>query len=1003
MLHSKICVLHKLSNLDLIHLKECPLDHGGYFVIRGVERALLMQECPVRNRMIFTIDAGLPVVSVFSSAGKKSSKTVLLFKNDCIFLQLNCFCEDLPIAIVFKAIGIESEKQIVHMVTGNSYHGALLVPSFVLCKKLGIVTTQNALTWLKERKRYRYSANTSDTNETLKLLTGSIFEHVPANRYGASEKVFYLAYMVQKMLQFKYDPSYYHEQVEDMDSYSSKRINLPGELLLNSFDDLFEKMRSDVDQQVVSLLSKKTRRSEVDVSRFVRHETVTYGLEFAIKSGNWKIKGYHTTFVGLTERLNRTSFLSSLGLMTRVNFGKTKLHAASKARGLHPSHWGVLCPCDTPEGESCGLVKNLSLNSHVTLETSEQDVLRLLFILGLRRFNDINSCSVDKFAVVILNGLIVGVQSFAMRSVKYLRTCRRIGLINRFVSISILRKTLVIDCDGGRLCRPLIICDGGAPRLTMSLVESMRKGEISLDELSNTGVLEYLDRNEEKNALVALSHAKGNSLTTHIEIEPFSMTGIVTGMIPYLQHNHSPRNTYQCAMGKQAVGNIAFNQLLRLDQSLHLLCYPQKPLLSTAVAEITGFDKLGCGQNATVCIMSLTGYDIEDAIVVNKSALERGLGSSVLYEKFSTTLKRYPNRTSDKLIELTDHRLKTRPAYKLDCDGLVMPGEVLQCGDVYLCKKVPLNTKKFVNSSHMASKSFYHIVPQFLEKTHQHEKYSVGKVLLTTCETEDILIRILLRRRRVPILGDKLSSRHGQKGTLGELAQQENLPFSERGICADLIMNPHGFPSRMTVGKLIELIGAKAASLSGNFFFGTAFDTFDGSKNIHAFSTNGLVDVGFAYSGKDFVMCGQSGSPKESLVFMGPINYQRLKHMVYDKIYGRSRGPRVELIKQPTEGRSRKGGLRIGEMERDCLISYGCAHLICERLMISSDHCSVNICSYCGVLAAWNPALECNLCPLCKQTNKVTKIRLPHAFKLLLQELEAVNIFPGLRINTNKT
>merc|ERR1719265_926094 len=487
--------------------------------------------------------------------------------------------------------------------------------------------------------------------------------------------------------------------------------------------------------------------------------------------------------------------------------------------------------------------------------------------------------------------------------------------------------------------------------MKLSHLDLLRKGVVDFTALSNAGILEYLDRNEEKNAIISLYYTEKNFITTHLEIEPFSVLGIISGLIPYLEHNHSPRNTYQCAMGKQAAGNLAFNQLLRMDQTLHLLCYPQKPLLNTTITKLLAFDKLGGGQNAIVSVMSFSGYDIEDAIVINKSAIERGFGSSILYEKFVTMLKRYPNRTSDKLLMPTASCQKTRSFRQLDYDGLVLPGSVLHHGDLYIYKQVPINTKETINNSHIFSESFYNTVPLFLEKNHQYEKYAVEKVLLTTSQSENILIKILIRRKRSPVLGDKLSSRHGQKGTLGKIISQENLPFSERGIYADLIMNPHGFPSRMTVGKIIELIEAKAAAISGILSYEAAFTTFEGSKNVKKSAGSELVKTGFCHRGKEFMTCGLSGEPQEALVFMGPIYYQRLKHMVFDKIYGRSRGPRLALIRQPTEGRSRKGGLRIGEMERDCLIGYGGVSLIFERLMISSDHYSIDICSYCRIMA----------------------------------------------------
>ncbi len=437
-------------------------------------------------------------------------------------------------------------------------------------------------------------------------------------------------------------------------------------------------------------------------------------------------------------------------------------------------------------------------------------------------------------------------------------------------------------------------------------------------------------------------------------------------------------------MGKQAIGAIAYNQLNRIDTLLYLMVYPQQPMVKTKTIELIGYDKLPAGQNAMVAVMSYSGYDIEDALVLNKASLDRGFGRCQVLKKSVAQLRTYANGTHDRIGEVPEANREDTPERMkiLDRDGLPHPGCKVSDGQIYINKQTPVvaNDNNDLMSSRIGVQyrntpmSYKLKVPSYIDQ-----------VMITDSEGDQQIVKTLLRQTRRPELGDKFSSRHGQKGVCGLISPQEDMPFTDQGICPDVIMNPHGFPSRMTVGKMIELLAGKAGVITGKLQYGTAF----GGSKVEDMSRI-LIENGFSYAGKDFLTSGITGEPMEAYVYFGPIYYQKLKHMVMDKMHARARGPRAILTRQPTEGRSRDGGLRLGEMERDCLIGYGATQLLLERLMISSDAFPVNVCQRCGLLG-YN-----NYCGYCKSSKHVSTLTIPYATKLLFQELMAMQVVPRL-------
>lgn len=990
MLRSSCCILHGLTEKDIVQIGECPYDQGGYFIVSGSEKVIIAQERMASNTIhIFKKSQPAPYThySEIRSVPEKGSRSpsafsIKIMKNPRVIrASLPLIKQDIPVAIIYRALGFLSDKEIIDHI---NFDGDPVMHSFLAPSLEEVSTVQDQLTaldFIGKRSAPVGSPRDKRIQFAKNLLAKEFLPHIGTQEFCETKKAYFLGYMINKTLNVVLD----RREVDDRDHCGKKRMDLGGPLLASLFKMLFKKLCVETSKHMQKCVENGR---DFNIALGIKSSTITQGFKYALATGNWGDQARAmSTRAGVAQVLNRYNFLSTLSHLRRVNTPIEKEGKLAKPRQLHNTHWGLVCPSETPEGHACGLVKNLSLMAYISVGKSSAPIIEILEECGVERLEEASSIKGTK---VFVNGLWLGIHSNPAELVENLRALRRSQEIDKEISIvrDIRENEIRVFSDSGRPCRPLFIVKNRKLLITKEDIHEIRNLRMRWDDLLKTGKVEYLDVEEEETSLIAMSISElPKKDYTHCEIHPAVILGITASVIPFPNHNPSPRNTYQSAMGKQAMGIFSTNFGSRMDTLSNILFYPQKPLVTTRSMEYLRFKELPAGQNAIVAIACYTGYNQEDSVIMNQSAIDRGLFRSFLYRTY-VDQEGLARPGVNEIFCKPDRRTCTKMGNfnytKLDADGLVFPGCEVVGDDVLIGKVTPI-----LDVEKSTSENPFYTMKDSSSVMKKTEDGVVDTVVVTNKDGYKFA-KVKVRSTRIPQIGDKFASRHAQKGTVGITLPQNDMPFTCDGLVPDIIINPHAMPMRMTIGHMLECLLGKVSALSGDEGDATPF----GEATIEQISEK-LKSFNYQSRGLEVMHNGMTGRKLRAQIFIGPTYYQRLKHMVDDKIHARARGALQVMSRQPLEGRSRDGGLRFGEMERDCIISHGASAFLKERLMDVSDSYTCHVCDKCGLLAiSGKDILECRGC---SNQVAISKIQIPYAFKLLLQELMAMNIAPRLR------
>jgi DNA-directed RNA polymerase II subunit RPB2 len=1007
MLKSKFCILNGLNDVDLAKVGECVFDQGGYFVINGSEKVIIAQE-RMSNNHVYVFKKTQPskfewVCETRSHVTQGARPTSTMFlqmygvgaRNAIDGHQIRSTLPyirsgvDIPVVVIFRALGLTADKDIIEHIVYDFEDSEMMERFRPSLEEASPIQSQLvALDYIGKRGPSINVGRRERVQFAREVLQKEVLPHVGFHENCEIKKAFFMGYIVHKMLMC----SLGRLEEDDRDHLGKKRLDLAGPLLGGLFRMLFKKMATEVKKFLQKSLDEG---GEFNIMSAIKWTTISSGLQYSLATGNWGDRTNASPKAGVCQVLNRLTYASALSHLRRANAPLAKEGKMAKPRMLHSTHWGMICPAETPEGHAVGLVKNLSLMSFISVGTLPGSVLLFLNEWGMDDLEIISCKDLANKTKIFVNGNWVGCHSDPDTLMSKLRSLRRNVSIDPEVSLvrDIKEREVRIYTDAGRISRPLFVVDDEQKlAIRKSHIMKMKDDtvEYGWSNLVFEGLVEFVDTEEEETTLIAMKpedldkpmETRIAKTFTHCEIHPSMILGICASIIPFPDHNQSPRNTYQSAMGKQAMGVYLSSFQVRLDTMAHVLHYPQKPLAATRAMEYLHFRDLPSGVNCIIAIACYTGYNQEDSLIMNASAIDRGLFRSSFYRTYSeSTAERFECPTRSSCIGM-----KHGSYEKIGQDGLGNPGTRVSGDDVLIGKTIP---------HAITGPDGMHSVLNRKDESvcmRSNESGIIDTVMITTNNDGHMYSKTRIRNLRIPQIGDKFASRHGQKGTIGMTYRQEDMPFSCEGISPDIIVNPHAIPSRMTVGHLVETLMGKVATLLGQEGDATPF--------MDALTVDEISKVlkaqNYQKHGNECLYSGHTGRPMDTLIFLGPTFYQRLKHLVDDKLHARARGPVTMLTRQPMEGRAREGGLRMGEMERDCLVSHGVANFLRDRLYANSDPYRVHVCDECGLFAIANLRKQTFDCRYCDNKTRFSQIHIPYAGKLLFQELMSMNIIPRI-------
>lgn len=986
------CNTVNLSPHEKVRRGECPLTPGGWFLTKGTQRVIVGQERANYNQpYAFTVTQNKTKIREYQIEMRSTQEMGIkpqLFQISTHRNQLRVssgWISELPIGILLIALDDPFSFR-KRMLEESQVEEQYLLPYIEAVESSTIIHEKNKddepsrqrnMTQKEARDHIKSKNLSSSQNNLDAIFSEDLIPHMGSDNTG---KIRYIYFMVERLLQTAHSRKEGKKRraEDDRDDFGNKRVDWAGVLVRYLFRLFLKKWIQKFQTQMSKQGNAKTA--------FEKNDTITKGIKGCMNTGNWGVQNTRTGVSQVATNLDGMAFLSHLRRFCTPAVREGKMQ---KIRYLHPSQYNLACAAESPDGPGIGVVKNLALMTFVSIQTS--DALLLKFFDNIEpKWKFIKLQNLKKigfnFPKVFINGEWIGViksQALSAKLANHLREARLMGHIHRETGIvwDPIDLELRLNCDSGRLMRPVFWLEGGIPTIERKHLN------LSWDDLVYQGFICYIDASEAAFTEVACSledvyitNRKNKFHYQYAEIHPSTILGAACSIIPVPNHSQAPRNIFAGSMIKQGQAIVGLNTRLMFDTTSYELTYPQKQLCAPFSSKIVNHDANPTGFMAILAIAEAEGSNQEDSVKVKKSAIDRGMGRTIIYHSYTVVEKRR-GTTHTETIEIPPKSVmsRTKNYNKLQQDGIVAKGERVFPGDVLVGKTISNgNTQTLIDASHVVKEGEEGVVEE----------------IMTTINSERLrIVKIKVRDYHIPELGDKVDSICGQKATIGMIEAEENLPFTASGMTPDAILYPPAMPSRMTIDYMIEAICGKAALVSGDtsdkFTDLTPFRPDLNRKFIVEEVGKTLVQNGFQSNGNEMMYDGTTGLPFKAHIFMGPVFYQISKHMVGKKIHSRSSGRVGIMMRQPISGRSKGGGLRVGEMEKDCLVSQGCSALLRERLLEVSDRYECDVCVSCGVFCFG----QCNAC-----RTEVRRVVIPYAVKLLFQELMAFGIMPRVMV-----